>query len=81
MTLPQKLKGFVSWGLPSLLVRLDIFCFRTLTYTLYPPLNRTFREPWFVKKSKVLGRFNVPEIETSRTLSDTAGPKACSWSV
>ena len=50
--------------------------------TLYPPLNRTLREP--LPEPKIsLGfiRGYVLEIETSRTLSDSIGSEAGTWTV
>ena len=44
--------------------------------TLYPPLNRTLREPWGGGE-EVSGRVgHVLEVEAARTLSDAAGAEA-----
>lgn len=79
MTFPQKLKGLVSWGLLEL-AQIS-YTQRPETYTLYPPLNRTFREPLSTNKLGQLTFMNVLKIEAARTLSDAAGAKSGTGSV
>ena len=47
--------------------------------TLYPPLNRTLREP-FLLVSLDFAEY-VLEIEAARTLSNSARPETSSWTV